>query len=633
MHKAIRVIFGVLLLISYNADAQKNISVFFATPQGSFKNVLGVNAGPDSAVRGYQSMKIPTVRVHDYYGPGDYHVYAPGFYDTISKTFNASFNPRDSLQYDFKSTDTKLQHIATNGFTPFFRLGISYPSRASVPTVPPANLSTDPLFTKFASISAQTVRHYTKGWNKGFNYNIPYWEIWNEPNLSLFWSGAGSSPLNYYRMYKSVADSVKAVNPALKVGGPGLAYLGIFLHQPAYYDSLISYCARNSVPMDFYSWHLYECFNPYAIKAYGDTVKQILRKYGFNNAESFITEINPKLEGDTAYNDKPKGAAYAASVLMMTQDSEVDRIFWYRGLQLGKLVKNDTLGAARLAWNGYAFRVFGQLMANCPTRISSPGNELITTHLQTDTTNFMVLSGKSVTGDTVEVMISNLKSAHSTLNVSLKDVTWPAAQSVGVAHARIQSGSELVTTNSGLTNWTGTFTISNAAAPSVHYVRFTRCSIPKPLITRDASGNLISSASSGNQWYKDGVVIPGAQATSYKPTIPGNYTVIASIDGCNSPASDVHVYIPTSILRLENGQYVKLYPNPVTSLCRLEYKLIGVRRLYLKVFDLNGSQMLEMKDVASGSVIPVSGWPAGSYLLKVHHEDGRSIWQTIIVKP
>jgi hypothetical protein len=61
--------------------------------------------------------------------------------------------------------------------------------------------------------------------------------------------------------------------------------------------------------------------------------------------------------------------------------------------------------------------------------------------------------------------------------------------------------------------------------------------------------------------------------------------------------------------------------------------LTGVRRLHMKVFDLNGSQMLEMKDVASGSVIPVSGWPAGSYLLKVHHADGRSIWQTIIVKP
>ena len=106
MHKATRMIFCCLLLLSFNADAQKNISVFFATPQGSFKNVLGVNAGPDSAVRGYQSMKIPTVRVHDYYGPGDYHVYAPGFYDTISKTFDASFNPGDILQYDFKSTDS-----------------------------------------------------------------------------------------------------------------------------------------------------------------------------------------------------------------------------------------------------------------------------------------------------------------------------------------------------------------------------------------------------------------------------------------------------------------------------------------------------------------------------------------------
>ena len=48
---------------------------------------------------------------------------------------------------------------------------------------------------------------------------------------------------------------------------------------------------------------------------------------------------------------------------------------------------------------------------------------------------------------------------------------------------------------------------------------------------------LISSTNSGNQWYKDGVSIPGATGTTYTATASGNYSLIVTIGGCPSPVS------------------------------------------------------------------------------------------------
>jgi len=39
----------------------------------------------------------------------------------------------------------------------------------------------------------------------------------------------------------------------------------------------------------------------------------------------------------------------------------------------------------------------------------------------------------------------------------------------------------------------------------------------KPTISRDANGNLVSTATAGNQWYKDGTLLTGITGTTYKP--------------------------------------------------------------------------------------------------------------------
>ncbi len=203
-------------------------------------------------------------------------------------------------------TDRKLDSIVLLGFTPFFRLGISWPNEPRVPTFPPMDPDGNG-FSVFAAVCKRTVMHYTQGWSRGFTYTIPCWEIWNEPDLKEnFWSGSSGTPENFYAMYKAAADSIKSVNPQLNVGGPGPSYGSLALGNPKFLRNFISYCRSANAPLDFYSWHLYDARNPFAIKAYADTIRSILNAHDFSQTKSFITEIHPELEG-TAYNNTPKG--------------------------------------------------------------------------------------------------------------------------------------------------------------------------------------------------------------------------------------------------------------------------------------------------------------------------------------
>jgi hypothetical protein len=51
------------------------------------------------------------------------------------------------------------------------------------------------------------------------------------------------------------------------------------------------------------------------------------------------------------------------------------------------------------------------------------------------------------------------------------------------------------------------------------------------------SVTLKSSSTVGNQWYRDGLILASFRDTIYKARTTGNYTVVASQNGCSSPAS------------------------------------------------------------------------------------------------
>ena len=80
-----------------------------------------------------------------------------------------------------------------------------------------------------------------------------YFEVWNEPNID-FWNGIPREK-SYFELYAHTAQSLKAVNPRLRVGGPATA-------AAHWVPEFLAYAAAQHVPVDFVSTHGYADDSP-----------------------------------------------------------------------------------------------------------------------------------------------------------------------------------------------------------------------------------------------------------------------------------------------------------------------------------------------------------------------------------
>lgn len=105
-----------------------------------------------------------------------------------------------------------------------------------------------------------------------------------------------------------------------------------------------------------------------------------------------------------------------------------------------------------------------------------------------------------------------------------------------------------------MTDWTG--------AAESNVVKIEVYPIPEtPEITL-AGDILTSNAIAGNQWYLEGVAIDGATGKEYTAIADGNYTVVVTLDGCSSAASNSQLFLPASVRDFEISKSFDVYPNP-----------------------------------------------------------------------
>jgi xylan 1,4-beta-xylosidase len=80
-----------------------------------------------------------------------------------------------------------------------------------------------------------------------------YFEVWNEPNLPVYWSGGFDG---YMRLYRVTAGRVKAVSADFKIGGPAVSS---FRDADAenFLRGFLRICAKENLPLDFVSGHPY----------------------------------------------------------------------------------------------------------------------------------------------------------------------------------------------------------------------------------------------------------------------------------------------------------------------------------------------------------------------------------------
>jgi hypothetical protein len=87
---------------------------------------------------------------------------------------------------------------------------------------------------------------------------------------------------------------------------------------------------------------------------------------------------------------------------------------------------------------------------------------------------------------------------------------------------------------------------------------------PQPQI--NAAGSiLISNAPTGNQWYRNDSLLPGATSDTLIPTINGNYRVeVTDTQGCRNTSSPFQV-LNVGLAGIVNERGILLFPNPTRS--------------------------------------------------------------------
>jgi hypothetical protein len=90
--------------------------------------------------------------------------------------------------------------------------------------------------------------------------------------------------------------------------------------------------------------------------------------------------------------------------------------------------------------------------------------------------------------------------------------------------------------------------------------------------------------------------------------------------------------VVTAVTNWSNGDYIKVYPNPVVTNMQVDYKLGIQRELTLKVYDMSGREVLERKQLKSGDRVNLSGLLRGIYQFQLLDKTGKLLMADKMMK-
>jgi len=153
-----------------------------------------------------------------------------------------------------------------------------------------------------------------------------------------------------------------------------------------------------------------------------------------------------------------------------------------------------------------------------------------------------------------------------------------------------------------------------------------------PTISRDTSNSLISSALVGNTWFKDGSLISDT-TQKFKPSSAGSYSVKTTQNGCISSMSSPYYYLITDIVQFNNGEFIKLTPNPFINFVNIDFIVKGHQRLNIEVFSAStGAKVATRIGITAGSRLIFNELSPGVYFIRVATSDLKVKHQFKMVK-
>jgi len=438
---------------------QRSEDVFFDCSQtdGTLRQFGEINVGPlpvygkegvDISSQ-YNEIGISFVRTHDFFGPTDVSFIFP----------NWSADPLLESSYDFSLSDEYVSAIVDAGCEVFYRLGESASDNESLRMVPSD-------FEKYAEVCKHIMMHYNEGWADGFRFDIKYWEIWNEPDLSGFWNGSAQQ---YYEFYEKVSTVLKDHNDSLLIGGPCTSSID----DERFTTDFLEFVASNDLPLDFYSWHRY-AKSPFHLYEGSVFVREMLDSFGLTSVENINTEWNIDILTPQREKDNEKNAAFTAACLSALQDSGLDYGFRYRGPQDDSwLLRVIGFDLSLFSADGFykspalSYLAMNNMVSGTPLRLSS---DVIDAE-----DGFTALGSRDQAGTNITILLSNFESGNVECNLNLSNLPFDDEYSVGLFRIDEEHHFELVSAQ----NFSSDFFEYNIDVQqnSVVFVRLTNSSV------------------------------------------------------------------------------------------------------------------------------------------------------------
>ena len=423
-------LFGIALVCAQGAFANepRSVEVDFSVSHGELRAVQGINKGPLGAggfvdlTAALTKLHVPFARMHDCHWPN------PDVIDVSAIFPNAGADPARAESYDFRLTDEYLNAVRATGARIIYRLGESIEHTSVKRRVnPPADAA------HWAAVCAGIVRHYNEGWAGGFHHGILYWEIWNEPeNRPACWTGTDAE---FFTLFKTTARTLRESFPALKIGGPGVGNSGGLngeqLRPSPFLSAFLDFCAHESVPLDFLSWHCYTDA-PAELATRAKAVRALLDSRGFTKTESHLNEWNYlpdkswsafSRKADATVRERAvqrmsdaEGAAFVAAAFVALQDAPVDvcNLFHGEAGAFGLFTENGVPTR-----NYHAVLAFSTLLET-PRRVQAHA-----------AAGLAVAAGTDAGGKRAALFLSN-REGSAEVRIRLAHLPWPGASDVEV---------------------------------------------------------------------------------------------------------------------------------------------------------------------------------------------------------
>lgn len=209
------------------------------------------------------------------------------------------------MTVDFTALDKRLEIIRAMGAQPLMCLSFS-PMAISGQK---SNIDPPNDLQFWEELIYRVVRYV----NVERKLGVTYWELWNEPNLSVFWTGSREQFLNLYRVTEK---AVMRADPSVKFGAAGF-----YGFPDDWIRAMAEQAKSEGLRMDFISWHLYKDWRA-GLEKQAERARSMLKELGLKS-ELIVDEWNYNAQLD-AGNDNHDAAVCIADMICRMSDAGIN---------------------------------------------------------------------------------------------------------------------------------------------------------------------------------------------------------------------------------------------------------------------------------------------------------------------